>query len=110
MNTSISEWKEIKHNLPEGVVLDEAGEKHLNDAASELEHFVTAFNAAYRLWERSTKCGANFRFRYEAQSGKKFMVIEDVSPEWPDKPSKDDPRLKAAEEVIQKADESLNPR
>jgi len=110
MSTPINEWKDVPYNLPKGVELTEVDKKKIGEATFEIQYFVAAFNAAYRLWERSTKCGANFRFKYDAHSGKKYMYVEDVSPEWPDIPKKEDPRIRSAGETIEKAHQELNPK
>ena len=90
----------IDIGVPEDVELSQADRDRIGYGAAALQSVVNTFNHQLRSWEIAHQMGANFRFRYDAETGKKELTISDVSPARTDRPQKEDAEVRNAAKVI----------
>ena len=72
-------------------------------AATDLNDIVGAFNSSFTDWEDTHKNGANFRFVYNPETGRKYLKVMDIGDVDPTAPMAGDPRIDLAGQTVAEA-------
>ena len=73
-------------------------------AKHEVEELVRTFNEFFKMWQDQYSYGANFRFKYDPDTGRKSLEIMDIAPIDPNKPkTQGDARILSAGVTLEQA-------